>query len=214
MAEIKIKEKKPIWPWILLALVILALLFFLLQDDDDVTDDYDSDDIEMIDDNDMDDDDMDDDTMDNNTTARLSDSADSKIAEYNTYVSENMDMDINHEYSNAVLSRLINATEALANSLDVDINADLEEARAQTASITKDPYDTDHANKIKQAGNTIVRGLKKIQTQKFPSMTKECTELQNAIMDINTQTLTLNQKQDVKAFFKQAGELLTNMKNA
>lgn len=30
MAEIKIEKKKPVWPWIVVALIIAALLYFLL----------------------------------------------------------------------------------------------------------------------------------------------------------------------------------------
>ena len=33
MAEIKIEKKKPVWPWIVVALIIAALLYFLLLSD-------------------------------------------------------------------------------------------------------------------------------------------------------------------------------------
>lgn len=51
MAEIKIEKKKPVWPWILLGLIILGvILYFLLADErtDDI-DDMDDDNIERID---------------------------------------------------------------------------------------------------------------------------------------------------------------------
>ena len=35
MAEIEIEKKKPIWPWIILVLVILALLYFLVFDEEE-----------------------------------------------------------------------------------------------------------------------------------------------------------------------------------
>lgn len=43
MAEIKIEKKKPIWPWILLALVILGIIAYVLstRDTDDFNDDAD-----------------------------------------------------------------------------------------------------------------------------------------------------------------------------
>ena len=47
MAEIKIEKKKPIWPWILLVLVVLAIIAYLVYSNqeredynDDVADDY------------------------------------------------------------------------------------------------------------------------------------------------------------------------------
>ena len=44
MAEIKIEKKKPVWPWILIGLIILAVIFFLVfanEDDDEFNDDTD-----------------------------------------------------------------------------------------------------------------------------------------------------------------------------
>lgn len=43
MAEIKIEKKKPVWPWILVGLIILVVIFFLVfanEDDNEIdTDD-------------------------------------------------------------------------------------------------------------------------------------------------------------------------------
>lgn len=33
MAELKIKKKKPLWPWVLLVLIILGMLFYILSYD-------------------------------------------------------------------------------------------------------------------------------------------------------------------------------------
>ncbi|MEP6260425.1 MAG: hypothetical protein ABJ092_02520 [Gillisia sp.] len=44
MAEIKIEKKKPVWPWILIGLIILAVVFFLVfanEDDDEFNEDTD-----------------------------------------------------------------------------------------------------------------------------------------------------------------------------
>ncbi len=41
MAEIKIEKKKPIWPWILLGLIILAVIvYFVIADNGDDDDDF------------------------------------------------------------------------------------------------------------------------------------------------------------------------------
>ena len=42
MAEIKIEKKKPVWPWILIGLIILAVIFFVVfasEDDDEFNND-------------------------------------------------------------------------------------------------------------------------------------------------------------------------------
>ena len=39
MAEIRIEKKKPVWPWILVGLIILAVIFFVVfasKDDDEL----------------------------------------------------------------------------------------------------------------------------------------------------------------------------------
>ena len=53
MAEIKIEKKKPIWPWILLAIIIIAVVaFFVYYEDGEILDD---DEVELNDDVEVDD---------------------------------------------------------------------------------------------------------------------------------------------------------------
>lgn len=203
MAEIEIVKKKPIWPWVLLGIIILAILYFLFfRDGDVVSDDGTDDTIEMTTENTVD-----------NEALMLSETAASKIADYTTYVDKDPDMGIDHDYANTSLNKLIDAVEALANTLDVDIKADLETARSNAASITTDPYALDHADKIKNAGGIITRALKTVQTEKFPDMDQRSSDLQNALDAMAPETQTLEQKATMKTFFQQAGELLTQMKN-
>lgn len=207
MAEIKIKKKTPIWPWILAILAILAILYFVFiyNDDDAEADDSSDNDIEMVTD--------DVNNMGNDAKIVFSETAISKISEFNTHIANDAEMGLEHEYSHAALVKLIDATEAVANTLNVDIAADLETARSVAGSVEDDTYAVDHADNIKNAGNTIVKVLKKIQMQRFPDLAESCTELQNSVSAIAPGTQTLEQKATVKNFFDQAGELLTNMKN-
>tara|TARA_R100000935_G_C2807100_1_gene153230 strand:- start:224 stop:427 length:204 start_codon:yes stop_codon:yes gene_type:complete len=46
MAEIKIEKKKPVWPWILVGLIILGVIFFLVFANED-EDEFDTDDTEI-----------------------------------------------------------------------------------------------------------------------------------------------------------------------
>ncbi|TXE10773.1 hypothetical protein ES711_02375 [Gelidibacter salicanalis] len=203
MAEIKIKKKQPIWPWILLIVAILALLYFLFlrNDDDDTIDDAA---IEMTTSHEVD-------TGDDSVT--LSAAAESEMASYISYINDDAKMGIDHVYTNNALNKLIDATQALAKTLDVDVNVDLTTAKENTASITEDPYEVDHADKIQNAGTLIVKALKTIQSQKFPDLNENSNDLENALIAIKPSTKTLEQKDAVKNFFEQAGELLTKMKN-
>lgn len=208
MAEIKIKKKQPIWPWILLIAGILALLYYLFTRDADDIDDVMDDNTEMVRDSTEVSRDM-----ENDDALVLSDMASSKISDYKSFIANDEKMGVDHEFSSTALNKLIDATEAVANSVDVDIKSDLATARSNAASITENPTELDHANKIKNAGNIIVGSIKKIQVQKFSNLENGVSELQNSLAAITPATKTLEQKDVIKKFYDQAGEVLTNMKN-
>ncbi|NEN24273.1 hypothetical protein G3O08_12240 [Cryomorpha ignava] len=200
MTEIKIEKKQPVWPWIIVILVILAVVsvvyFFFLKDDD--TADVATDKVEMV---------------NEEQTIKLSESAISEITDYTSFIGNEANMSLDHEYTHGALDRLIDATEAVSNSLDIDLRADLETARANAGDIEDDPYEVDHANTIENAANIIFQALKKIQVQKFPDLDESCAEVGNAASAIAPDTQTLNQKDAINDFFQKAGQLLTNMKN-
>ncbi len=195
MAEIKIEKKQNIWPWIALLAGILALLYYLFI--------YDKGD-KVIVDKEV--------TVIENTN-EMSDNAVDKVAEYNAFISDGANMDVDHEYSSSALMKLIDATEEVANTLDVDIKADLDMARKNASDITEDPAKLNHADKIKSAGTAIVQALKRVQSEKFPALDSNVKNVQMELDKINPSVATLDQKDAVKGFFNQAGELLTNMKN-
>ena len=201
MAEIKIEKKKSIWLWILGILAILAILYFVfLRNDDNAINDMKSDNIEMV-------------TVDVENDTMLSEQAVSAIIAYETYISKEPEMGLEHEFSHAALDKLIEATEAVAGSLNVDIKADIDAARTDADFITKDVSNLNHADKIKDAGTIITRALKNVQTEKFPDMVEGLADLQQSVNAIAPGTETLEQKAAVKNFFKEAALLLTQMKN-
>lgn len=203
MAEIKIKKKTPIWPWIVGILIVIALLlyfFVFANDNTDDADDVNTTDTEQV--------------MDNNNG--MNDTADlagiSEITSYNSYISD-PNMALDHEYTSGALSKLIAATKATADALNVDVNADITEANAKADAITSDPTSLTHANKIKDAAQSIAQALQTIQTEKFPQLKSQYKEVETAISNIDPDTPTLEEKDDVKAFFSKAGNLLTSIQN-
>jgi len=121
-------------------------------------------------------------------------------------------MGLDHVYSNGALLKLIGAVKGVATTLNVNVDADLTEAKKKAQDITKDPYEVDHANKIRHSGEIIAKAIKTLQTEKFPNLKNGYSEMEAALMKIKPDTQTLNQKDDVKTFFEKAGELLTAMK--
>lgn len=203
MAEIEIEKKKTVWPWILLAiLIIAAILYFMVfaNDDDDLENIEDETTTEQV-------------VMDetNNENESYNDNEMAVVTEYSDYIDDPR-MGLDHEYANGALMKLIAATRNIAERNNVDIEAELDEARTKAEKITEDPMKVTHANKIKNSGEIITRALGTIQEQQFPDLNGKHTAVEDAIAKVNPDEETLNQKEAVKTFFEKAEELLISMK--
>lgn len=211
MAEIKIEKKKPVWPWILLALIILALILYFAfadgtDDDDGMDDDFNTEQVEDVDSNS---------TGYNNETEYADDTETmafgTMLTQYSNYIDDGK-MGIDHEYSNGALIYLLKAIEAKANDLNVDVSADINQARAYSEEVLEDPYEMDHADLIKKSGKIVVNALQNLQRSKFPDLADEVAEVDQAVEEISKSTQTLNQKDTVNAFYESAETVLSNMK--
>lgn len=200
MAEIKIKKKAPMWPWIIGVIIVALLVYFLVfaNDNTDDVDDRNVDDTEQV---------VAPEAVNENTTETIN-----EVDDYNKYVSD-QNMDVSHEYSSTALNKLIAATRATADKVGVDINADLTEADKDASAITSDPHSLDHSNKIKEAANKIAKALKTIQTEKFPDLNSQYQDVETAVSNIKSDTPTLDQKDAIKGFFNKAANLLTSIQN-
>jgi hypothetical protein len=199
MAEIKIEQRKQIWPWLLAGLVIVALLVYFLAfrnnnkiantetEADYISNNEQTDLLEV---------------KENNST----------VAAYVDFVENNKEkMTLDHAYTNEALLKLIEATNAMANEVDYEVRADLGKVKEYANMITKDPFDTTHADNIRKADDVITNVLQNIQKAKYPSLTNEVEELKSAAESIKPAVLTLDQKDAVKNFFAKASDLLQKM---
>ncbi|MDT0675999.1 hypothetical protein [Autumnicola musiva] len=200
MAEIEIEKKKPVWPWILLAVLIIAaiLYFFVFSNEEEAnpTEEITTEQVTEEEPN----------NMQSNNTGNIS-----AVEEYSNYI-DDPDMGLDHEYANGALLELITAVQATADNANVDVDADISEAKSKAQDITEDPLELTHADKIKNSGEIIVRALQTIQTQEFPDLQEEFNEVETALGQIQPGQETLNQKDAVKGFFDKAEELLISMK--
>ncbi len=197
MAEIKIEKKTtPVWPWILLALIVIALLIYLFafrgEEDDN-------------------------DEMTEVTTEQPADTRqvapnNSTVAGFVSFIEDDPDqVGLDHEYTNEALLQLTNATEAMANEVGYDPQQDLAQVRTLSEKITTDPFETTHANSIKEAAGILAQTLQNIQQNAFSGLASEAEEVKSAVTEIETDVLTLDQKEDVKNFFAEAADLLDKM---
>lgn len=205
MAEIEIEKKKPIWPWIVGLLILAAIIYFLFfmnkDDNDRIDDGATTSETEQV---------SEENNADMEDTAAYSNIA--EVEDYTNYIGDSK-MGVDHEYTHGALVKLIAATRATAEAVEVNVDSDLTLAKEKTEEITKDPSKLTHANKIKESGQIISRALRTIQTDKFPDLQSEYDEVETAISKIEPDKQTLEQKDAVKAFFSEAEQLLTSINN-
>lgn len=214
MAEIKVekKESNNNWIWIILGLLIAALLvYFLMFNDDDSIDD--TDDIEQIDTNDASSvEPLEQVDTQEATRAKTMENPFKQTMAFVAYVGDKSNMGIDHEYTRDAMMKLVDATRERAIVADVNVDNELSAAVDKAQSITEDPQDTNHSDKIKQAYLSITDLIEKVQKEKFPQLSDEMQKLRTAAEDIDPTVLTLNQKDNVNGYFDEAAEVLQKMK--
>lgn len=199
MAEIKIEKKKQVWPWWVGGILILAfMVYFLMFRDADKNPIVATDGAESV----------------NTEEVDLLSVKENNIA-VTAYVSfiENGQgvMSLDHAYTNEAFMKLVAATEAMAYELGFDVQAEMNQVKEYANSISSDPFETTHADNIRNADILIARALERLQQAKYPSLAGEVGALKTAAESIKPGVLTLDQKDAVKDFFAKASDLLKKM---
>lgn len=193
MAEIKIEKKPPVWPWILLGLLLVGGLvyWFALRDNGGNT---------MAD------------ATDSTETMTANNMGTGPVAEYIAFIDNDTEpMGLDHEFTHDGLMKLTAATQAVADQADYDIKADLDQVKEYANKIEVDPFETTHANSIHKAAEILAGSLHKMQEAKYPQLANEAQSVVSAAGKINPDVLTLDQKPAVKGFFNEAASLLRRM---
>lgn len=190
MTEIKIEKKSPVWPWLLLGLGVLVAAWFFLIKDDKVEPEKTVEPVALIDVN------------ENNSVV-------------NTYVefidSDTNTMGLDHKYSSEAITLLTNSVDAMATEVGFDVKVDIDQAKIYANDITKDSLSTKHADKIRTSADLLSTSLQNLQQAKYPTLSAEAADVKIAAQFINPETLTLDQKDAVKSFFKKSADLLSKM---
>lgn len=136
----------------------------------------------------------------------------STVTDYITFVGNDENkMTLDHAYTNEALLKLTNASSAMAGEVGFDIKGDLEKAKECANNITKNPFETSHADEIRKAADILASILQNMQAAKYPGLANEAGSVKSAAMAINPETLTLDQRDVVKSFFGKAADLLEKM---
>jgi hypothetical protein len=202
MTEIKIEKKKLVWPWIVLVLGLLfaAWYFFVGNDKADPTE-----------------------TKENTVVIDAQETADETalidVHENNSIVTayiefidaNNATMGIDHVYTSEAFAKLTNAVDAMATGAGYDVKADIAKAKQLVDEITNEPMAAAHADKIRSGADVLSTCLQNIQQAKYPGLSAEAADVKRAASAIKPETLTLNQRDAVKPFFRKAADLLNKM---
>ena len=142
---------------------------------------------------------------------------DQYVSDYLVYT-ENMqgEMGLDHEFTHNALTQLANATVSLAQAhnmgSDMNVQREAKMIKEKADAITRDPYATTHADNIRAAAMSITNILDQVQNQHYPDLEGAMNEVMTNARDINAETLTLNQKEDVRNFFGSARVALEAMR--
>lgn len=210
MAEIHIqKKKKPVWPWILAAVVVLAIILWIVVDTDNNDQQRQTavvDQTEQIQQQDAFTD-----QQDNQRTDAVDD--------FISFVQESNareEMDLDHDYTAEGISLLSAALNDMVNQLgveDVDMQQKRDNLNRKADQIQQDPASTQHADTIRSAFISSADIMSNLQQQHFPNLDGEVNNVRETAQAVDPNTLTLEQKQNVKAFFSSSAQALHEMTN-
>lgn len=214
MAEIKIEKKKPIWPWILLIIILLAVVAYFIyvnNESDDFSDDMDTEEVDDMDD-------MNDNTLNDSVTYQdamdFPDSTD-VIIQYNESIKDSMRIGTDSTYTKTALYNLSKAVLAIASQNNVESSKALEDLKQYTAQMdgrtdSSMPKDMGISKNFKIVSMNIVTVLESIQKKSFPSLQNTIAELKQVANKLTT-TAIEKQKTTLHAFFRKSNEVLNNM---
>lgn len=211
MAEIKIKRKRPIWPWVLTLLVLLGFIIYFGAQDDYVNDE----DIENVGPGGVGigpvpppviNRDKERDSMNSKSQP--------EVAEYLFLIGDTSKLGSDTNYTRKVLMHLIAAVERTAEMHDVsidaiNINTEFGEGKNQVVTKASDP--TKLVQEIKGVGMGISKEITAIQEKKFPDLANRTEKIRRTLGDIVLAIEMSEQKERVIAFFKSCGDALRQM---
>jgi len=207
MAEIKIRKKSPIWPWILLVLIILAALwyFFIYLDTTDIDDADEVDDLntEQIDDQSY--------NSEDNTNSDAYSETDST---YNTSGSNQLSsqpVTTTIADANKSLIDLIDAVRTKSLQTKVTITNDLKAQREKLVKTTSSTSESSWMNTMKSSGDQIIAALQTLQKEKYPQLTNEVTNAQNSLQMVDASKTFEDQKAKIDTFIRDVVTTLNKM---
>jgi hypothetical protein len=209
MAEIKIEKKSPIWPWILLIILILAVIVYYVSTNTDG-----------------------DSIFDNETNTEVRDTISNvhpahgttmpymgtlnAVQEFESSVTDSVRIGVDSTYTKTAIVNLARVVTLKADELDVQSSMALENLKFYsdpnyTTTDTELPADKDVYGNFKTVSKDIVTVLESIQSENYPSLKEDILELKQTSSKIDTNIATKEQQVTVQTFFTKAKKVVNDM---
>lgn len=211
MAEIKIEKKKPMWPWILLVLIILGIIAYLVYDNQDKIDLND----------DFDDGITNEQVLDSQTSPQdHSQTTDYSSNTYNQYaafegsISDSTRIAVDSSYTKKAYYNLTKAVVNVADENSVEDSKELKDLREFSMLITKvsSPLGKkEDAKNFKTAGDKVVKVLEDIQSKNFPGLQSEVSDLKQINEKIDGYVNMNSQQTSIYEFLRKSRDILRTM---
>ena len=191
--EIDVQHRqRAVWPWVIAALLILALVLWWLfgMRDPDAT--------AVV-------------VEPDPTTPAASAALPTAVETYVRFVEGTRAgdaMGTDHEFTANGIRNLTAAVEALAARGGADIQRELTTLRQQADTLEQNPASLRHAEYTRTAFVTLAGLISAMQQARFPTMSGEVASLRDAAERITPDRPLLEQREAVQAFFDQAAGIL------
>ncbi|RYE29799.1 MAG: hypothetical protein EOP42_13585 [Sphingobacteriaceae bacterium] len=121
-------------------------------------------------------------------------------------------MDVDHELTQTGLNKIANILDLMsANQNNNTVHADISRIYGLADSITYNWKSGKHADMIKLAFAKTTDVMSALQLKQKPAFAKEINVLKLKVKQIDTDTLTLNQRDQVKDVFNQTASVLSTL---
>ena len=212
MAEIKIQKKKPMWPLVILVIIILIGIFFLWFYDDRelVNDPLQKDTISTVEEL------FNVELLDTNSDALYDGNYgtvrdEQAIADYMEFVDNRADRSAENDYYRSSFTKLIAAPERFAEIENVDVSNSISAARDNTARMSNNTARPATSDNIEKTANEVSNALKRIQQQNFANLSTEMEEVEDAAEEIDGNQSLDSEHDDINDFFDRSARILMKM---
>lgn len=203
MTEIKIEKKKPIWPWVLLILIVLGIIAYFVYangDKDDYSDDFDDDvtNGQVID-------------NENRPTRSVYDTYEA----FEESMRDSTRIAVDSSYTKKTFANLAKAVVKRADENDLEDSSALNDLREFSVLMTgtsNTSTDMENFKNFKTACDKVATVLEAIQVKNFPSLRQEVSSLKQSASKISPSTPMNKQQTDMNVFLQKSKSVLKSMK--